>query len=45
MFALKSTQLNTVSQPKNKLCSNVLKNTPLAFLLYCEKINKKTYPV
>jgi len=31
MFALKFTQLNTASQTRNKLYSNVLKNTPLAF--------------
>jgi hypothetical protein len=31
MFALECAQLNTVSQPKNKLYSNVLKNTALDF--------------
>jgi len=31
MFALKSAQLNTVSQSKNKLYSNVLKSTALDF--------------
>lgn len=48
MFALKYTQLNTVSQPKNKLYSNVLKNTPLAFkFVFLLRENKliKTDPV